>query len=117
LPRHSSLVSFELLARPGLRRLAGYRDDALVRRAITGVFDDESGRRRLDGRTNYVRVVASIGADGDVHVRSAGGQGSHQLAGLADANALAVVPDGDGIGPGERVAVLLLGEVGAEPPR
>ena len=42
-------------------------------------------------------------------VRSAGGQGSHQLAGLAAANALAVLPDGDGVPAGGDVDVLLLG--------
>ncbi|MFZ9806312.1 MAG: hypothetical protein ACO3ER_08200, partial [Ilumatobacteraceae bacterium] len=37
-----------------------------------------------------------------------GPQGSHQLAATAAANALAVVPDGNGIGAGEEVDVMLL---------
>jgi molybdopterin biosynthesis enzyme len=41
-------------------------------------------------------------------VRSAGGQGSHQLAGLAAANALAVLPDGPAVEPGRTVEVVLL---------
>jgi len=38
-----------------------------------------------------------------------GGQGSHQLHATALANALAVVPDGDGFDAGAEVEVLLLG--------
>ena len=41
-------------------------------------------------------------------MRSAGGQGSHQLTGMAAANALAVVDDGDGVPPGGEVDVILL---------
>ena len=35
------------------------------------------------------------------------GQDSHQLRAMADANALAVLPDGEGVGAGEPVEVLL----------
>jgi molybdopterin biosynthesis enzyme len=52
--------------------------------------------------------VAAVVDGGRYVVRSAGGQGSHQLAGLAAANALAVLPDGDGVGAGGDVEVLLL---------
>jgi molybdopterin molybdotransferase len=41
-------------------------------------------------------------------VRPAGGQGSHQLAALAAADGLAVVPDGEGVAAGGDVEVLLL---------
>ena len=40
--------------------------------------------------------------------RSVGAQGSHQLAATALANALAVLPDGDGVAAGGDVDVLLL---------
>jgi molybdopterin molybdotransferase len=60
---------------------------------------------------HFVRVIAAIGDDGRLAVRSAGGQGSHQLSALAVANGLAVVPDGDGIAPGDLVDVLLTGEL------
>ena len=62
-----------------------------------------------DGKTHFVRVAAVID-DGRWVVRSAGGQGSHQLLGMAAANALAVVPDGDGVAAGARLDVLLLVE-------
>jgi molybdopterin biosynthesis enzyme len=64
--------------------------------------------RRANGRTEFRRVVAVV-EDGRYVVRSAGGQGSHQLAGLAAANALAVLPDGDGVAAKGEVDVLLLG--------
>jgi molybdopterin biosynthesis enzyme len=40
-------------------------------------------------------------------VRSVGAQGSHQLAASSLANAIAEVPDGDGIAPGGAVRTLL----------
>jgi molybdopterin biosynthesis enzyme len=69
---------------------------------------DEGLPRRSDGRTHYVRVLAAFGADGRVHVRSVGAQGSHQLAATSLANAIAVVDDGDGVAAGDSVATLLL---------
>ena len=55
-----------------------------------------------------MRVLATP-TDGGVEVRSAGGQGSHMLWAMAKANALAVVPDGDGVrAGGGPVDVLLL---------
>jgi hypothetical protein len=40
-------------------------------------------------------------------VRSVGAQGSHQLAATALSNALAIVPDGEGVPPGAEVAVVM----------
>jgi molybdopterin biosynthesis enzyme len=37
---------------------------------------------------------------------------SHQLAGMALANGLAIVPDGDGFAAGEAIEVILFGPVG-----
>jgi molybdenum cofactor synthesis domain-containing protein len=101
----SSIVSFELLARPALRRMLGHR--AIDRPHVLAVADDDLGRRP-DGKVHYVRVAATFGPDGRVHVRRAGGQGSHQLSALAAANALAVLPDGDGAHPGDDVTTMLL---------
>ena len=53
-------------------------------------------------------MVAEI-ADGRFRVRSAGGQGSHQLTAMAAADGLAILPDGDGVADGDQVEVLLLG--------
>jgi molybdenum cofactor synthesis domain-containing protein len=105
----SSLVSFELFARPGLRRLAGYPHPR-VHRPRMAATADEALTRRPDGKTHFVRVLAEAGERGALHVRSSGGQGSHQLAAMARANALAVLPDGDGVTLGGRVEVILLDE-------
>jgi len=101
----SSLVSFELLARPALRRMMGHVH--LDRPTVLAVASDGLPRK-LDGKLHLVRVLATFGPDGRVHVRSVGAQGSHQLAATSMANAIAVVPDGEGIAPNGDVAVMLL---------
>jgi len=101
----SALVSFELFARPALRAMAGHAE---LHRALAHAVADEELARRRDGKLHLVRVAARFGADGIVHVRSAGGQESHHLHAMARANALAVLPDGDGAAQGDRVDVLLL---------
>jgi molybdenum cofactor synthesis domain-containing protein len=101
----SSMVSFELFARPGLRTLLG------TSRVITPTvraIAREHLHRHSDGKTHFVRVRADWGDDGRLHVRSSGGQASNLLRSMALANALAVLPDGDGVGAGGDVEVLLL---------
>ena len=101
----SSMVSFELFARPALRSMMGLAD--IDRPRVTAVAD-ESLRRRPDGKLHLVRVVAWTDDRGGWHVRSAGGQGSHMLSAMARANALAVLPDGEGVDAGDTVDVMLL---------
>lgn len=101
----SSMVAFELFARPALRLLMGHPEP--VRPAVAGVTDGHL-RRRPDGKLHLVRVTAAVGEDGRWHVTPSGGQGSHMLRSMALANALALVPDGDGIPAGEAVDVLVL---------
>jgi molybdopterin molybdotransferase len=103
----SSMVSFELFARPALRRMAGFGEADLGRPRVRAVADEDL-RRKPDGKVHLVRVVTAWGDDGRCRVRSAGGQGSHQLSAMAAADALAVLPDGDGVGAGDEVDVLLL---------
>ncbi|MFN8019452.1 MAG: gephyrin-like molybdotransferase Glp [Acidimicrobiales bacterium] len=100
----SSMVSLALLGVPGLRRLAGRSDLDLPRvTAVAGPGLD----RRPDGRTAYLRVAARW--DGEHLVAEpVHGQGSHQLADAASANALAELPDGPGVAPGDPVTVVLL---------
>lgn len=104
----SSMVSYELLARSGLRRMAGHPDGDLHRPLVAAVADDDSLRRRADPRTNYIRVNAEMGVEGRYHVRTSGGQGSNLLWPMAVADALAVVPPGGGVGAGEMVDIILL---------
>ncbi len=101
----SSLVSFELLARPALRRMMGHR--RLTRASIVAVADAPLDRQP-DGKVHFVRVSGDFADDGRFHVRPVDAQGSHQLAATALADAMAVVPDGDGVPAGTDVAVLLL---------
>ena len=101
----SSLVSFELLARPALRRMMGH--DRLTRRSLVALADVDLARQP-DGKVHFMRVTGDFGDDGRYHVRPVSAQGSHQLAATALADAMAVVPDGAGISAGSDVAVLLL---------
>lgn len=101
----SALVSYELFARPLLRRLAGHRGiDRPVLRAST-VTDLP---RKPDGKLHFVRMVATVAGDGSLVVRPSGGQDSHMLRAMADANALGLLPDGDGVRAGAAVMVMLL---------
>jgi molybdenum cofactor synthesis domain-containing protein len=102
----SSLMSFELIARPALRMMMGH---ASVYRPIITAIVDEDVRRKPDGKVHFDRVHATWGNDGRVHVRRTGAQGSHQLAATALANAIMAVPDGDGVLAGDTVAVTFLG--------
>jgi molybdopterin molybdotransferase len=106
----SSVVSFELFARPAIRRLGGLGSARLDRPCPTAIAVDGLPRTP-DGKLHLSRVVATVASDGQLEVRSAGGQGSHQLSVLASSNALALVPDGDGVEPGGLVDVLLTGDL------
>jgi molybdopterin biosynthesis enzyme len=64
--------------------------------------------RQPDGRLHLVRVHATDSADGALQVRPSGGQSSHQLHALASANALAFLPDGEGVAAGETLEVMIL---------
>lgn len=101
----SSLVSFELLARPALRQMSGH--PSITRQRLLAVADADFGRRS-DGKTHFARCHGEIAADGRFHVRPVGAQGSHQLAATAMADAMAILPDGDGVTAGGDVDVLLL---------
>lgn len=101
----SAMVSFELFVRPALRAMAGHQ--AIDRPVVLGVADDDFPRRP-DGKLHFLRVTAVAGPDGLLHASSAGGQASHQLRTMALANALALLPDGVGVGRGERLRLMVL---------
>ncbi len=101
----SSMVSFELFARPALRKMMGHSN---LDRTMVVAVADEGLRRRTDGKTHYMRVAGSFAADGRYHISSVGAQGSHQLAATSLADAIAIVPDGDGVEPGGSVITMLL---------
>ena len=103
----SSLISYELLARPALRKMMGHTEN-VMRPAIRAVLDSPL-KRKQDGKIHFMRVFGEFAEDGRLHVRDSGPQGSHQLASTAMANGLAYVPDGNGLQAGEEVSVYLLG--------
>jgi molybdenum cofactor synthesis domain-containing protein len=101
----SALVSYELFVRPALRSMAGCA--VLDRPRLAAVADVDIPRPR-DGKLHLVRVTVRSGMDGVLGVRLAGGQDSHMLRVMAQSNALALLPDGEGVRAGGPVEVLLL---------
>jgi molybdenum cofactor synthesis domain-containing protein len=100
----SSHVSFELFARPALRSMMGHPEPqrpVVVARAASPM------RRRADGKLYLDRVRVWWDGDGYACERS-GAQASNVLSGMANANGLALLPDGDGAGTGDAVRVMLL---------
>ncbi len=106
----SSMVSYEVLARPALRKLAGQPPARWHRPAVAAVAA-EAFPRHADGKLHLLRVVGARGDDGVLRVRSAGGQASHHLTGMAAADGLALLPDGAGLDAGDPISVLLRAEV------
>ena len=81
---------------PALRTMMALPD--IDRRRVARCADAPF-RRRPDGKTHFQRATAAFGADGRVHVAPVAAQGSHQLAATAMADAMVVLPDGDGAAP------------------
>jgi molybdopterin molybdotransferase len=84
----SSLVTFELFARPLLRTLAGHRRPH--RRTVPVVLD--APIELAAPLTHFMRVVLSQDADGVLHARLTGSQSSGMLTSMSAADALLVVP-------------------------
>lgn len=100
----SSMVSFEIFARPALYKMMGRRD--LAARTVQATLEDAVGNR--DGRRVFTRVVLS-GTDGDYRASPAGPQGSGVLTSMIRGNGLAVIPEErDRVEAGEQVEVILL---------
>jgi len=100
----SSLVSFELFARPALFQMAGHTDRFRPEVLATAAHDFT---RRPDGKLHLDRVLVRWQGDGYV-AGSTGDQSSNVLSATALANGLALLPDGDGVAAGEPVRVMLL---------
>ncbi len=101
----SSSVSFEMFARPALRSLAG---DPRPTRPIVAAVADAAFTRRADGKIHLDRVSVDVDAEGRYRARRSGFQASNVLSGMANANGLAIVPDGDGVAVDETVMVMLI---------
>jgi molybdopterin molybdotransferase len=87
----SSLVAFELFARPAILKLQGRAD--LVRPRQRAITDETlTGPPHLE---QYFRGIARHAGE-RLRVRLTGDQGSHVLRSMADANCLVVLPQGAG---------------------
>jgi molybdopterin molybdotransferase len=99
----SAMVTFQLFARPALRKLQG-ADPSATR--TTAVLDGPIEAN--PDRDQAVRCRLRLADDG-WHAEPTGPQGSHVLSSMLGADALAVVPAGDReLARGERVTVELL---------
>ncbi|HEX6151534.1 gephyrin-like molybdotransferase Glp [Nocardioides sp.] len=102
----SSYISFEMFVQPALRKLMGkapYSRPA-TRARLTHGLSSPAGRRQ------FLRGSFERGRGGPT-VSPVGGPGSHLIGGLADSNALIVVPeDTTSLPAGEMVQVLALDE-------
>jgi molybdopterin molybdotransferase len=100
----SAMVTFGLFVRPALAALQG-ADPAITR--ITARLDEPVERNPR--REQAVRVVLMPGGDTWRAALTKGAQGSHVLTSMLGANALALIPPGDGdVAAGELVEVELL---------
>ena len=105
----AAMLMFEEYVRPALRRMMGFRH--LFRPERRGVLDAPWQRTGDPLRTEFLRVVAQR-RDGEARAVSlAGPQGSGILSSMTRANALAVIPEGQGGVPaGGEVLLQLLDE-------
>ncbi len=100
----SALVSFEAFVRPALRRMLGVLP--LERPRVRAVAGADLTAPLAKQAFLRVRLEAR---DGAYVVTPVSGAGSHLMAGMARANALAIVPVGvDRVGAGEQLDVLVL---------
>src|SRR5690606_22704748 len=100
----SALVSFEVFVRPALERRAGRH----VSEVATTGFAARSWRSAPERRT-YTRVRVTRDSTGEYAVEPVGGHGSHMVAGLALADALAVSPEeATEVAAGSQVELVLL---------
>jgi molybdenum cofactor synthesis domain-containing protein len=101
----ATLVCFELYARPALRLLGGHQ--IVERPTVDSILDCPLPRGR-DGRLHLVHVTVRFHEDGRLHVESVARQGSHLVSAVAGANAIAMIPDGVGLGAGQSVRTMIL---------
>lgn len=100
----SSHVSFELFARPALLQMMGHEKRF---RPVVEAVAEHAMPRRADGKLHLDRVrVRREG--GRLVAGRTGVQASNVLSAMAAANALALLPNGEGVTKGERVEVMLL---------
>jgi molybdenum cofactor synthesis domain-containing protein len=100
----SSLVSFELFARPALLQMMGHPHRF---RPLVEAIADHGMARRRDGKLHLDRVRVEV-RDGVARAARTGAQASNVLSATAGANGLAMLPDGEGVAEGDAVQVMRL---------
>ena len=114
LPRQPRLVDGELrAASAGPRCVRPWATPTSTDRS-SSPWPTRRSSRRPDGKIHFARVVARHGADGRVHVRSAGGQGSHQLGAMAACQRAGGAARRRRRGCRRRGRAMLLDELGSE---
>jgi molybdopterin molybdotransferase len=100
----SAAVTFELFARPLLRKMLGHT--RLLHPQIEVTVED--GIAQKASRRHYIRAHVEW-RDGRFVARTTGNQGSHILTSLLNANALLIMPEGSApIKPGETIQAVML---------
>ena len=102
----SALVTFALFVRPALRKMAGVREGELRRRQVTATL--LAPISHVPPRREYVRAFTEWRESGFVTLPLSG-QSSANMATLARANSLLIVPEqSEGAKAGDTLPVLLL---------
>jgi molybdopterin molybdotransferase len=100
----SAMVSFEAFVRPALRRMLGA--EPVSRPTVSAVTSSDLVSPLT--KRSFLRVWLEV-KDGRYVIGPVSGVGSHLIAGMARANALAVVPEGvDHVAAGSPVQVMML---------
>jgi molybdopterin molybdotransferase len=99
----SAMVSFERFVRPSILKMGGHTE--LERPRVTVTLQETV---RSDGRETYVRAI--VGKEGGEYTAvTTGGQGSHMMTSLVQANALVIIPEGTvEVTAGTRLPALML---------
>jgi molybdopterin molybdotransferase len=105
----STMVTFELFARPAIRKMRGH---ATWSRATVPARIDQAVSVAPD-LTHFLRVILAREGDGTLVARLTGTQSSGVLSSMARANALLIVPRGDGeVAAGTELRAIPLGAEG-----
>ena len=100
----SAALSFELYARPSIRKMMGHT--RLFRPTVKATMEQDI--RKKKGRRNFIRGIVER-RDGIFYARTTGAQGSGILRSMSLANGIIVLPeDTDGVDAGQQVDVYLL---------
>lgn len=102
------MVSFLQFVQPALRKLSGELN--WQPRFIPAITDEKLRSRQ--GRTEFLRGIATLGADGRLHVSSTGSQGSGMLSSMVKGNCLIIIgDDAEAVNVGETVFIQLFADL------